>query len=91
MIELEVFFINAFFLCLALSLLLILGRLRQGPSLADRVISIDLFTTLLLSAMGAAAIYVDNPLFFDVAIVVALFGFVGSVVFAKFIQGQARD
>lgn len=81
-------FISGFVIFLAVSLFLILSRLRQGPSLADRVISIDLFSTLLLSAIVASAIGMREVILFDVAIIIALFNFLGTVIYARFIYNQ---
>ncbi len=85
---LEYFFINSFFLCISFSLFLILHRLKAGPSLADRVVAVDLFTTVLLSAIAVASIYVKEPIYFDVALILALFGFLGTAIFARFIHNQ---
>lgn len=85
---LEHLFINAFFLCISFSLFLILYRLKAGPSLADRVAAIDLFTALLLTAIVVASIYVKEPIYFDIALVVALFAFLGTAVIARFINQQ---
>lgn len=85
---LEYIFMNGFFLCVSFSLFLILYRLKAGPSLADRVAAVDLFTTVLLTAIVVASIYVKEPIYFDVAIVLALFGFLSTVIFARFIGRQ---
>jgi len=92
MIEfIETIFINLFFLCLTVSLFIILNRLRRGPSLADRVIAADLFTALLISAIAVGAIYLDEPAYFDIALVLAVIGFLGTIVFARFIDSQGQQ
>jgi multicomponent Na+:H+ antiporter subunit F len=90
MIEIEALFLNLFFLSLAISLFLILSRLFKGPSLADRVVAVDMFSTLLISAIVASAIYVDEVIYFDVAIIIALFSFFGTIIYARFINNQDR-
>ena len=87
----ETLLIDAFFLCLAISLFLVLSRLRDGPSLADRVVALDLFSTILLSAVVVSSIYVNEVIYFDIAIILALFSFVSSVIFAHFIQNQGES
>ena len=84
------FFINGFFICLAISLFLTLDRLKKGPSLADRVVAIDLFFAIILSAVAIAAIYADEPTYFDIAIILSLFGFLGTSIFARFIYNQEK-
>jgi len=85
---LEYIFMNSFFLCTSFSLFLILYRLKEGPSLADRVAAVDLFTTLLLTAIVVASIYVKEPVYFDIALIIALFAFLGTSIIARFIQQQ---
>ncbi len=88
--EIEILFINAFFLCISISLFLILSRLKAGPSLADRVVAVDLFSTVLISAIAVASIYVGETLYFDIAMIFALFSFLGTAIFARFIRSQEK-
>ena len=85
---LEVFFIGSFFVVLVFSLFFVLNRLRLGPSLADRVLALDLFSTIILSATVVACFYFSNPFYSDAALILGLVSFVGTVVFARFIEGQ---
>lgn len=87
----EVFFIDCFFVFLVLSLFFVINRLRVGPSLADRVVALDLFSTILLTASVVASFYLNNPIYSDAALILGLVSFVGSVVFARFIEGQSSD
>lgn len=87
---LETLFLNGFFLCACISLFLVLSRLKAGPSLADRVAAVDLFATILLTAIAVSSIYAKEPLYFDIAIILALFGFLGTAIFARFINSQGR-
>jgi multicomponent Na+:H+ antiporter subunit F len=87
----EVFFIDFSFVFLVLSLFFVINRLRVGPSLADRVVALDLFATILLTATVVASFYLNNPIYSDVAIILGLVSFVGTVVFARFLEGQSDD
>lgn len=75
-------------LLLGASIFMVLYRLLKGPSLADRVIAIDLFGTILLSAISLYAILFNDSYYLDVAIVLALFAFLGTVIFGRFIESQ---
>ena len=75
-----------------ISLAALLGfvRLLRGPSLPDRVVAFDLLATL---AVGISAVYSmahDQPVFLDVAVVIALISFVGTVAFARYIEERLK-
>lgn len=85
---LEVLFLNGFFIAACVSLFLVLNRLKEGPSLADRVVAVDLFATILLTAIAVSSIYAKESLYFDIAMILALFSFLGTAIFARFINSQ---
>lgn len=72
-------------LCFVLGMLLALIRLFVGPSAQDRVLAFDtvyingMLTLLMLGIRSSATVY------FDLALLIALFGFVSTVAFAKFL------
>jgi len=79
---------------LAVGLLLALARLARGPSLADRVVALDLLSTITVAAAGVYAIGYGQTVFLDVAIVLALIAFVGTVGFAVWMdvgRGEGRS
>lgn len=71
---------------LAISTLLALVRLVRGPSSADRVVALDLITTTGLAIVATYALINKNPAFLDVAVVIGLIGFLGTVAFARYIE-----
>ena len=71
---------------LALAFALTFVRLLRGPSLPDRVVAIDLLTALSIGIIAAYAIATEQPAFLDVAIVLALVAFLGTVAFAYYIE-----
>ncbi len=71
---------------LGLAALLILIRLSRGPSLADRVISIDLLLLLGVGMTAAYSVVMEEPILLDVSILVALVAFVGTVAFARYLE-----
>jgi multicomponent Na+:H+ antiporter subunit F len=50
-------------------------RLMKGPSLPDRIVALDMMTVLIVSFCGLYAILSEDTAFVDVAIVLALVGF----------------
>jgi multicomponent Na+:H+ antiporter subunit F len=75
---------------LGLPLLLGFVRLVRGPSLPDRVVALDFITAVAVAASGVWAIATGNPVFLDVAMVLALISFVGTVAFARYLERRGR-
>lgn len=71
---------------LGLALLLTLARLAKGPTLADRVVALDLLGTLGISVVAVVALAARNSVYLDVAIVLALLSFLGTVAFAAYLE-----
>ena len=61
-------------------------RLAIGPSLADRVVALDMMTITIIAFCGVYAVLVDDPSFLDVAIVLALVGFLATVALARYAE-----
>ena len=74
------------FLFLSLSLFLAFLRLVLGPTLPDRVVALDLMATLSMGIITMYAVITGQVIFLDVAIVLALIAFLGTVAFARFID-----
>ncbi len=72
-------------LCFVLAMTLATVRLLRGPSAQDRVLALDTFyingmlTLLMLGIRSSTTVY------FDMALLIALFGFVSSIALAKFL------
>ena len=75
---------------LALGLILALARLIRGPSLASRVVSFDLLTTLGIGLIAVYAVMTEQPVFLDIAIVLALVSFLGTIAFAFYLERSQR-
>lgn len=74
---------------LALSLLVSVVRIVIGPTLADRVLALDLMTVVAMGFVGAIAVRTGLTLYLDIAIAVALLGFLATIAFARYIIRQA--
>ncbi|MCS7283244.1 MAG: cation:proton antiporter [Anaerolineae bacterium] len=71
---------------MALAMVLTFVRLVRGPSLPDRVIALDLMGTLGMGMIAAYAIAHNLPVLLDVAIVLALLSFLGTIAFARYLE-----
>ena len=70
---------------LAVAMLCALTRLLVGPAAQDRVMALDcLYVNGMLMMVVLGIIYASN-VYFEAAMLVALFGFVGSTAMAKFL------
>ncbi|MFG6159323.1 cation:proton antiporter [Halomonas sp. 1390] len=77
---------------MVLALCLAFVRLFRGPSLPDRVVALELFSSILVGTIGVVAIATDVPSLLDVAIVMALMAFMATIGFARFLErGGPRD
>ena len=77
---------------MALALCLAFVRLFRGPSLPDRVVALELFSSILVGIIGVVAIATDVASLLDVAIVMALMAFMATIGFARFLErGGPRD
>ncbi len=71
---------------LTIAVLLAFVRLVRGPTLPDRVVALDLIATLMIGFIAVYAIVTDEPVLLDLAIVLALISFLGTVAFAHYIE-----
>ena len=78
--------INFAFVGLLASLALAFIRLCKGPSLADRVIALDLIAFISIGFIGVFTIYSNATAFMDIAITLALVAFLSTIAFARFIM-----
>jgi len=64
------------------TVLLAVVRLVRGPSVADRVVALDLLSAVAVGIMAAWSVAADDAVYLDVALLVALLAFLGTVAFA---------
>ncbi|MFT3721743.1 K+/H+ antiporter subunit F [Pseudorhodoferax sp.] len=70
---------------LAVAMLCALFRLLVGPAAQDRVMALDcLYINGMLTMLVLGITYTSN-VYFEAAMLIALFGFVGSTALAKFL------
>jgi multicomponent Na+:H+ antiporter subunit F len=77
--------------CLLVALLLAIVRLVRGPTLPDRILALDLITTLAMGVIIAVAILTGLYLYLDIAISLALVGFLSTVALARYVLNRARS
>ncbi|MBL8342785.1 MAG: K+/H+ antiporter subunit F [Rubrivivax sp.] len=68
-----------------LALLLNAWRLIRGPGVADRILALDTLYINTLALLVLLGIRLSSDQYFEVALLIALLGFVGTVVLSKFV------
>jgi multicomponent K+:H+ antiporter subunit F len=71
--------------CYVLAMALVLGRMVYGPSAQDRVLAMDLIYTIGMLLLLVLGIRYRSEMYFEAALLIALFGFVSSSSMAKFL------
>ena len=77
--------------CLALALALTLVRLIRGPSDFDRLLAAETMALGLVGLLMLRASDGDDRFYVDAALGLALFSFVGAVVFAECLEPGEED
>jgi len=68
----------------ALSAALTFYRIVRGPTLADRIVAGSVIATMLFGLIVMIALYLDEPVVLDVALVYAVLQFLDLLIFAKY-------
>lgn len=71
--------------CFALAFAIATYRLMKGPTPQDRVLAVDTMFLNGISVVLVLGVHFATSVYFDIALLMALFGFVSSMVMAKFL------
>ncbi len=80
--------VPAALLLVVAALLLAAWRLWRGPTAADRILALDLATGISLALTVVLALAFKQPVLLDVALALAVIGFVGTAVLARRLERQ---
>ena len=69
----------------ATAIALALARLLRGPTAQDRVLALDFVNVVGMLILLVLEIRYASSMYFEAALLLALFGFVGSAAMAKFL------
>ncbi len=72
-------------LCFVLAMIFALIRLFIGPAAQDRILALDTFYVNGMLTLLMLGIRSSSTVYFDMALLIALFGFVSSIALAKFL------
>ncbi|MCY3539681.1 MAG: hypothetical protein F4Y75_08255 [Acidimicrobiia bacterium] len=66
-------------------------RVLRGPTLADRIIALDLILLILAGGFAVESVRRDSEVLTGVLIVIALVAFTGTVLVARFIEWRDTE
>lgn len=75
---------------LVISVIFVFYRFIKGPSLADRVIALDLLITIGIGIITVYSIVTNQPTFLDIAMIFALIAFLGTVAFSFYMERREK-
>lgn len=76
---------------MGLAMLCAFVRLVRGPGLPDRVVALDLMATLVIGIVAVYSVATGVSAYLDVAVILALIAFLGTVAFSYYIQRGNRS
>jgi multicomponent K+:H+ antiporter subunit F len=69
----------------ALAMALNLYRLLRGPGVVDRILALDTLYVNTIALLVLAGLREGSTIYFEAALVIAMLGFVGTVVLSKYV------
>jgi multisubunit Na+/H+ antiporter MnhF subunit len=72
-------------ICLALAVVVALYRVLRGPTWGDRITGFDFLGVSLAALIVVLALRTGLTALLDVALIVSLLGFLGTVAFARYL------
>lgn len=68
-----------------LAMLMSLWRLLRGPSVPDRILALDTLYVNTIALLILFGMYLDSSTYFEAALIIAMLGFVGTVMLSKYV------
>ena len=73
-------------LLIAVTMGLSLYRALLGPGVFNRVAAVNIIGTKTIALLVVMGYYFERPYFFDIALLYAMINFIGTLVFAKYLE-----
>lgn len=74
------------FLLLLCALVISLLRLITGPTIYDRIVSLDLIASIVMGFILLYSFLVNKSMYFDIVIVISLIAFIGTVSISTYLR-----
>lgn len=76
-------------ICIALGLCVI--RMLKGPSLADRIVALDLIAAILMVTFISLGIHYEQEAYLAVALAIAVVGFLATVSISRYLMTETEE
>jgi multicomponent K+:H+ antiporter subunit F len=67
------------------AMLLALWRLVRGPTAPDRILALDTLYVSTIAEVVLLGMLVETEIYFEIALIIAMLGFFGTVVLSKYV------
>ncbi len=67
------------------AMLLAVWRLLRGPTVPDRILALDTLSVTAIAQLMLFGMHLDSPIYFEAALIIAMLGFVSTVVLSKYV------
>ncbi len=71
--------------CFSIGMLLNLWRIRFAPGVVDRILALDTLVINAIALLNVYGIMQGTAVYFEVSLLIAMFGFVSTVAYCRFI------
>ena len=69
-----------------IAMLMSLWRLVRGPTVPDRILALDTLYINTIALLILFGMYLDSSIYFEAALIIAMLGFVGTVMLSKYVM-----
>jgi multicomponent Na+:H+ antiporter subunit F len=76
---------------LIISVIMVFIRFVKGPDVGDRVIALDLLITIGIAIIAVYSVISDQPTFLDIALILALIAFLGTIAYSYYLEKKKRS
>lgn len=67
------------------AMLMALWRLLRGPTVPDRILALDTLSVTAIAQLVLFGMHLQTPVYFEAALIIAMLGFVSTVVLCKYV------
>lgn len=76
---------------LSISAILVFVRFLKGPYTLDRVVSLDFLINIGIGTIAIYSIVTDHSAFLDVAMILALIAFLGTIALSYYLEQRGKQ
>jgi multicomponent Na+:H+ antiporter subunit F len=71
---------------LLLAFVLAFIRMLKGPDMSDRIVAMDLISSVTMAFILSYSVLVNEAIYFDIVIVISLISFIGTVAVSTYLK-----